>query len=208
MSWPAAGSRMTPEQAAAVAAANPTGASTPVSLWSDNNYTALLDPTGTAHLIGAGGGSWGSITGTLSAQTDLQTALNAKAALASPALTGIPTAPTAAVGTSTTQLATTAFVAAVIPTEATLVGTTRALTNSDNGKILECTTTVTLTVPTGLTAGFSCIVIPSGTTSIASSGGALLNGATTTVTRTATTNAIFAIQGRASASDSYVVSGS
>lgn len=44
--------------------------------------------------------------------TGLQAALDAKAALASPALTGAPTAPTAAVGTSTTQLATTAFVAA------------------------------------------------------------------------------------------------
>ena len=37
------------------------------------------------------------------------------APLASPALTGIPIAPTALVGTSTTQLATTAFVAAAIP---------------------------------------------------------------------------------------------
>lgn len=37
---------------------------------------------------GGGGGSWGSITGTLSSQTDLQNALDAKANLASPALTG------------------------------------------------------------------------------------------------------------------------
>ena len=35
-----------------------------------------------------GGGTWGSITGTLSSQTDLQNALNLKATLASPALTG------------------------------------------------------------------------------------------------------------------------
>ena len=40
----------------------------------------------------------------------IQTQLNAKAPLASPALTGTPTAPTAAVGTNTTQVATTAFV--------------------------------------------------------------------------------------------------
>lgn len=40
----------------------------------------------------------------------LQDALNAKAPLASPALTGTPTAPTAASGTNTTQVATTAFV--------------------------------------------------------------------------------------------------
>lgn len=46
--------------------------------------------------------------------TATQTALNAKAPLASPALTGTPTAPTAVAGTSTTQLATTAFVVAAI----------------------------------------------------------------------------------------------
>jgi hypothetical protein len=42
----------------------------------------------------------------------LQTALDAKAPLASPALTGAPTAPTATAGTNTTQVATTAFVLA------------------------------------------------------------------------------------------------
>ena len=51
--------------------------------------------------------------------TDLQTAVNnaenQKAPLASPALSGVPTAPTAAPGTSTVQLATCAFVAAAIP---------------------------------------------------------------------------------------------
>lgn len=89
--------------------------------------------------IAGGGGTWGSITGTIGDQTDLaaefalkadaadvsnvdntsdankpvstatQTALNLKADLASPALTGTPTAPTAAADTSTTQIATTAF---------------------------------------------------------------------------------------------------
>ena len=42
--------------------------------------------------------------------TGLQSALDAKAPLASPALTGTPTAPTAATDTNTTQIATTAFV--------------------------------------------------------------------------------------------------
>ena len=46
--------------------------------------------------------------------TGLQDALDLKAPLASPALTGTPTAPTASVGTNTTQIATTAFVAAEI----------------------------------------------------------------------------------------------
>lgn len=50
----------------------------------------------------------------ISQVTGLQAALNAKAALASPALTGTPTAPTATAGTNTTQIASTAFVAAAI----------------------------------------------------------------------------------------------
>jgi hypothetical protein len=50
----------------------------------------------------------------ISQVTGLQTALDAKAPLGSPALTGTPTAPTAVAGTNTTQLATTAFVAATI----------------------------------------------------------------------------------------------
>lgn len=64
---------------------------------------------------GAGsGGAWGSITGTLSAQTDLQSALDLKANLASPALTGNPTAPTQTLGNNSTRIATTAFVAAAL----------------------------------------------------------------------------------------------
>ena len=48
----------------------------------------------------------------------LQAALDLKAALASPALTGTPTAPTASTGTNTTQIATTEFVNAEIASEA------------------------------------------------------------------------------------------
>jgi hypothetical protein len=46
--------------------------------------------------------------------TATQTELDLKANLVSPALTGIPTAPTAAAGTNTTQIATTAFVAGAV----------------------------------------------------------------------------------------------
>ena len=46
--------------------------------------------------------------------TAQQTALDLKAPLASPALTGVPTAPTATAGTSTTQVATTAFVGTAV----------------------------------------------------------------------------------------------
>lgn len=47
--------------------------------------------------------------------SSLQPQLDAKAPLASPALTGVPTAPTAAPGTDTTQVASTAYVKAEIP---------------------------------------------------------------------------------------------
>ena len=64
--------------------------------------------------VSGGAVNWGVITGTLSNQTDLQSALDAKAPNASPGLTGTPTAPTATGGTNTTQIATTAFVQAAI----------------------------------------------------------------------------------------------
>lgn len=52
--------------------------------------------------------------------TTLTNALALKAPLASPTLTGIPAAPTAAVDTSTTQIATTAFVMGAVAVLATL----------------------------------------------------------------------------------------
>lgn len=48
-----------------------------------DGHTVTVNITG-----GAGGGSWGSITGTLSDQTDLQTALDAKASLSGATFTG------------------------------------------------------------------------------------------------------------------------
>ena len=53
-----------------------------------------------------------------------QTALNLKAPLASPELTGVPTAPTAGGGTNTTQIATTAYVFAERTNTATLTNKT------------------------------------------------------------------------------------
>lgn len=59
----------------------------------------------------------------------IQTAVNSKADTLSPTLTGTPLAPTAPAGTSTTQLATTAFVATAV----------------NNGVVTERTATATLT---------------------------------------------------------------
>lgn len=66
--------------------------------------------------------NWGTIGGALASQADLKTALDAKAPLSSPAFTDTPTAPTAAAGNSTTQLANTAFVQAALAAKASLNG--------------------------------------------------------------------------------------
>src|SRR5258706_6937200 len=80
---------------------------------------ALSYPGGTTNFLRADGTwaapivssiPWGNITGTLAAQTDLNTALGLLAPIASPTFTGVPAAPTAAADTNTTQLATTAYV--------------------------------------------------------------------------------------------------
>ena len=93
---------------------------TTASVWSSGtdvarNYTSFdhdrfienIEELETNKLSGV---SWGDIDGDLADQTDLQDAFDLKANLASPALTGTPTAPTAAVSTNDTQIATTAFV--------------------------------------------------------------------------------------------------
>src|SRR5690606_18110419 len=60
------------------------------------------------------GATFDNIGGAPGDNAALAAALAAKAPLASPALTGTPTAPTASAATNTTQLATTAFVQAAI----------------------------------------------------------------------------------------------
>jgi hypothetical protein len=81
---------------------------------SANGYVLSSTSAGVRTWIAAsgGGGTWGSITGTLSSQTDLQTALNAKAPSASPALTGVPTTPTQATNDNSTQIVNSAWVRA------------------------------------------------------------------------------------------------
>jgi hypothetical protein len=78
-------------------------------------------------------------------QAQVDAALNAKAALASPAFTGTPTAPTSAAGTSTTQLATTAFVDRLRSLLAPATGSsggTAAI--GDRGSLLSVTAGVTV----------------------------------------------------------------
>lgn len=94
----------------------PSGACSNAAEWVQVSTTGFLyhcfAGTWTLFSGGGGGGSgvWGAITGTLSAQTDLQNALNLKAPLASPTFTGSVTLPTPSTGDNSTLGATTAWV--------------------------------------------------------------------------------------------------
>lgn len=99
-----------------------------------------------------------------------------------------------------------AWVDPSLPTAPVQVGGSRPLASTDNGLVLECTATATLTVPASLPAGFRCVVIPFGTMSVAFTG-TTGNGAGTTITRAAASNAVFGITQRGSSATSYVVDG-
>lgn len=107
-----------------------------------NTVTSVAGKTG-AVTLAKGDVGLGNVDNTSDANkpvsTATQTALVLKAPLASPALTGTPTAPTAAVGTNTTQIATTAHVFAERAAVATLTnktitgGTTNPTTLQEGG---------------------------------------------------------------------------
>ena len=75
-----------------------------------------------AAMYAGGGGSvaWGDITGTLSSQADLNTALGLKAPLASPTFTGNPIVPTQSPATNNTRAASTAYADAAVAAAAVL----------------------------------------------------------------------------------------
>lgn len=114
------GSPVTASGSLTLTAANPGAAADRVVFWDDSAgkwaYLTMgsnLSITGTTlNATGGGGVAWGAISGTLTDQTDLNSAMALKAPLASPTLTGTPLSTTAAVDTNTTQIATTAYVIA------------------------------------------------------------------------------------------------
>ena len=80
-----------------------------------STYAPLVSPTFTGTVVlpnttSIGGVSAAEIVFLDGVTSNVQTQLDGKAGLASPAFTGTPTAPTASTGTNTTQVATTAFV--------------------------------------------------------------------------------------------------
>jgi hypothetical protein len=98
--------------------------------------------------------------------TTLATALAGKAPLASPALTGTPTAPTASAGTETTQLATTAFVSSYVSKWTYSFHGAGGSITGEQWKIHGFGATGTLTVPLASSvpngAQIACMVVAGG----------------------------------------------
>lgn len=90
--------------------------------WTGSAYVVVSDVP--AHAASHGDGGTDEITVAQSQVTGLAADLAGKAPLASPALTGTPTAPTAPPGTDSTQIATTAFVMANAPSSSSGFSTT------------------------------------------------------------------------------------
>jgi len=136
--------------------------------------------------------------------SDALTAIGLKSDINSPTFTGTPAAPTATVGTNTTQIATTAFVQESKVLPVTEIGTSFSLTDAYNGKVVILTASCAVTIPNGLIAGFECsFATLTGVTLTVALGGSvvLFNNAGTTMAeklsftlknRTATNNYITA----------------
>ena len=111
--------------------------------------------------------------------TATQTALDFKAPLASPALTGTPTAPTAAPGTDTTQVATTAFVKAAADAAAAVAN---ALTTDDvaEGTAQYFTDARARTAVDGTARSFTSVELNSVAKQVAATTGNIVTAAATT----------------------------
>lgn len=108
-----------------------------------NTVASVAGKTGVVTLVKADVGL-GNVDNTSDANkpisTAAQTALDLKAPLASPALTGAPTAPTAAPGTNTTQLASTAFVEAarvILAAADAVLTTAQAATDTRTAAVID-----------------------------------------------------------------------
>src|SRR5580700_9796157 len=161
-----------------------TGIPTAPTAAANTNTTQLAT---TAFVIGQGYGTGNALFGTTTGNTtndvmcmsnttvgvkDCETALSALALLASPTFTGTPLAPTAAVNTNTTQIATTAFVIgqgygtgngnAIFGTN-----TWSAVQSINSGDLsLKGATSGTITLNAAATAGSNTMTIPANTSTL------------------------------------------
>lgn len=124
------------------------------SLGSDGKLTSSQAPAPAAVV-------WGTITGTLSGQTDLDAALALKAPLASPALTGNPTVPTQSAGTNNTRAASTAFVQTALATRVQTAGSNTVTPTFSDDLVIRtgASAGITLSNPTGTAIDGHGIVI-------------------------------------------------
>jgi hypothetical protein len=147
------------------------GSTVGVTLAVDSNGSGLAT---TAFVVGQAGSATPLVNGTAAVGTSLRYARQdhvhgtdtSRAALASPTFTGVPAAPTAAVDTNTTQLATTAYVVAQAASATPLVNGTAAVgtslryaradhvhpTDTTRAALNSPTFTGTPSLPTGTTA--------------------------------------------------------
>jgi hypothetical protein len=135
----------------------------------------------------------------------LQTAVNTKADLASPALTGVPTAPTATAGTNTTQLATTAFVTTGINALGTMSTQNAASVAITGGTITGITDLAVADGGTGSsTLAANNVLLGNGTSALqtvapGTSGNVLTSNGTTWTSANSTTSYILGADGNATA---------
>lgn len=115
------------------------------------NWQELLTPTAAVSSVS---GKTGAVTLT-SADVGLDNVANESKAtmFSSPAFTGVPTAPTAAAGTNTTQIASTAFVTAAVTAKTTITGNAATATKLQtartiNGTAFDGTANITITIDT------------------------------------------------------------
>ena len=186
----------------------------------DSTGTSLVSGDGTVIEIGGGGGS--STFAGLSDKTSVDipatntptaNALALKAPLASPTFTGTPAAPTAAKGTNTTQVATTAFViertggaSAVVDA----IDLTLTSSHADTNRAPSGALTYTVNASTGWAVGEGMVVwLPtSGVLTFAVSGGPTINGGTSSITRALLDNAGgYVVLSRIQGSSAYAVTG-
>jgi hypothetical protein len=153
------------------------GSTVGVTLAADNNTTGLAT---TAFVVGQAGSATPLVNGTAAVGTSLRYARQdhvhptdtSRAALASPTFTGTPAAPTAAVDTNTTQLATTAFVVAQAAAATPLVNGTAAVgTSTRYARADHVHPTDTTRAPLASPAFTGTPSLPTGTTAVTQTAG-------------------------------------
>jgi molybdopterin-binding protein len=153
------------------------GSTVGVTLAADTNTTGLAT---TAYVVGQAGSATPLVNGTAAVGTSLRFARQdhvhptdtSRAALASPTFTGVPAAPTAAVDTNTTQLATTAFVVGQAAAATPLVNGTAAVgTSLRYARADHVHPTDTTRAPLASPAFTGTPSLPTGTTAVTQSAG-------------------------------------